>query len=273
MVILIVALVLGCFLYGFFLEVNRFKRKTLHLTSPVIPSVWEGRKILFFSDLHLGPGMPEKRLSALTQCLIQEKPDLILFGGDWIESRRRLSPSLEEQAIPLLQSLSQSASLGCYAVRGNHDIGDRAAADLVRKLCQRAGIQLLENEQIQLEGLLLTGLSCWSGGQSDISLAQPSPPSNSFQIVLLHEPDPAAHLHPSSDTLILSGHNHNGQIKPLGFQIFPEEHALQYRHGFYSLENPKAKQWLYVSGGVGTVIIHARFLAPPEYLVLTLSSE
>lgn len=92
------------------------------------------------------------------------------------------------------------------------------------------------------------------------------------QLVLLHEPDPAAaYLQAggfSVPTLFISGHSHRGQIRPFGLQLYKPCQAKHYPYGLYDF--PQAPGKLIVTAGLGTVGIPARFAAPPEYIVIQL---
>lgn len=92
------------------------------------------------------------------------------------------------------------------------------------------------------------------------------------QLVLLHEPDPAAAYLQAGGfpvpTLFISGHSHRGQIRPIGLQLYKPCQAKHYPYGLYNF--PQAPGKLIVTAGLGTVGIPARFAAPPEYIVIQL---
>jgi len=92
--------------------------RTTRLTLPIsrLPVLWDGFKILHFSDLHW-----KSRFSLLLRHqLIRQtqafQPDLILFTGDFL-CRAQLEG---ENELSLTLSALQ-AKAGCFAVLGNHD--------------------------------------------------------------------------------------------------------------------------------------------------------
>lgn len=81
-----------------------------------LPKDLEGLKIVQFSDLHIGPYTSKSLLARLIKKIQKEKPDLVLFTGDF------LCESKIHDANLLISTLNQiQAPLGCYAVLGNHD--------------------------------------------------------------------------------------------------------------------------------------------------------
>lgn len=86
------------------------------LPIPNLPSGLEGLKIIQISDLHFGPQSSHYQLKKLLKKIAVEKPDLVLYTGDFLCEAILYEPT---QLKNLLSSIS--APLGCYAVLGNHD--------------------------------------------------------------------------------------------------------------------------------------------------------
>ena len=75
------------------------------------PAGLDGMVALFASDFHLRPFMDARKLA---QCLIDQRADLVLLGGDLADTRR--------QALRLLYALRNlRAPMGVFAVPGNND--------------------------------------------------------------------------------------------------------------------------------------------------------
>lgn len=260
---------LACLYYGFAIEVNRLKVRRMILPLKKLPKRWRGRKIVFFSDLHLGPGMPEARLQRLVETIMAEKPDLLLFGGDL--SERAGKRSAEEKAVwlPWLQKLD--APLGCFAVNGNHDTETPEAKAFFREMLSETHFHILHNRAVEIDGLILTGLREMLNETADLeaALSGCDRARDMPQIILCHQPDPVLRLahSPGPERLFLSGHSHNGQIKPFGLHLYREIESRKLPYGLRELPDPLSR--IYTSSGVGTVKIHARFAAPPEILVLS----
>lgn len=199
----------ACLFYGFLIEVNRFRVRELELhlegLRPEQPGLdeqrsdglrpdefcpdglhreelcrnglrteglsqsWESLRLLYFSDLHLGPGMPQKRLQKLISLMLEEEPELILFGGDMLEHGERFGE--RELALWTKELSKLKPRLGFYAVKGNHDSESPEAAAFLEKLYARLGVRLLSNEAVDLGGLILVGLDEAMNGRPDLAAA------------------------------------------------------------------------------------------------------
>lgn len=191
--------VAACLFYGFFIEVNRFRVRELELhleglgldeqcpdelrldglhreelcrnglRTEGLSQSWESLRLLYFSDLHLGPGMPQKRLQKLISLMLEEEPELILFGGDMLEYGERFG---ERELTLWTRELSKlKPRLGFYAVTGNHDSESPEATAFLEKLYARLGVRLLSNEAVDLGGLILVGLDEAMNGRPDLAAA------------------------------------------------------------------------------------------------------
>ena len=116
----------------------------------------------------------------------------------------------------------------------------------------------------------------WLAGVADLWTRSPDIEGTLKQVtdeepVLLftHNPDIFPEV-PPRVSLTLAGHTHGGQMNlPIfGRPVVPSQYGQRYAFG-HVVENGRH---LYVSGGVGTSIIPARFRVPPEVVVLTLDS-
>lgn len=271
MLILLLIVLLSCLLYGFFIEPERLRREELQIDVPGLPEIWNQRKILLFSDLHLGPGMRPGRLKKFMGILREEAADLVLFAGDFTEEiALPASPGKEKIWRDTLSSLQPA--LGFYGVYGNHDRSCPESFAACGKTGGGAGILFLKNKGLMLDGLYLMGLDDGMEGHPSCQEAlENKTDGQAFEICLFHEPDLAATLpEAESQRLLLSGHSHNGQIRPFGLYLYREKCARHYVKGLYQISE---KTKLYVSSGLGTVGIHARFMAPPSYTVIQLRSR
>ena len=297
----------ACLFYGFFIEVNRFRVRELELhleglrpeqlglgeqcpdelrpdglhreglcrnglRTEGLSQPWESLRLLYFSDLHLGPGMPQKRLQKLISLMLEEEPELILFGGDMLEHGERFGEC--ELALWTRELSKLKPQLGFYAVKGNHDSESPEAAAFLEKLYARLGVRLLSNEAVNMGGLVLVGLDEAMNGRPDLAAALSTLRSAvcsttlSPLLILEHCPDVVPTFAETGRAeLWLAGHSHHGQIRPFGLHIYKEKLGRDYPYGLYQLGK---KKQLYTSCGVGTVGIHARFGAAPEIIRLKL---
>ncbi|HEX5499343.1 MAG TPA: metallophosphoesterase, partial [Thermomicrobiales bacterium] len=81
-----------------------------------------GLRIGFVTDVHVGPLMSTAHVERALHLLASARPDLVLFGGDFISD----SPRYTERAAAVLGRFAAAAPLGAIAVLGNHDVANDA---------------------------------------------------------------------------------------------------------------------------------------------------
>jgi len=244
----------------------------LELTFPDLPPGLDGLRLAQLSDLHAGPLVGAKTLRRWRELTERERPELLLFTGDLVDSR-------PEELEPLLIAFQGfHPPLGRFAVLGNHDYFDDPGP--IWRDLEGAGIRCLENAAalIQRGGstLALLGLQdpMARNGRFARLVYGPGPrpaeatrdlPSDVFRLCMNHRPSEWEEALAAGARLTLSGHTHGGQINPIpGFSsarlIGPRTQGL-YREG---------PDLLYVSRGLGVVGLPIRIAAPPEIVIITL---
>ena len=242
------------------------------LAFPDLPAGLDGLRLAQLSDLHAGPLVGADTLRRWRELTERERPELLLFTGDLVDSR-------PEELAPLLEAFQGFAPvLGSYAVLGNHDFFDDPRP--IWRDLEAAGIHCLENATalIPRRGatLALIGLQdpMARNGRFRRLVFGPGPrpaeaardlPADAFRICMNHRPSEWEQALAAGARLTLSGHTHGGQINPIpGFSsarlIGPRTDGL-YREG---------DDLLYVSRGLGVVGLPMRIGAPPEIVILTL---
>ncbi|HOZ37041.1 MAG TPA: metallophosphoesterase [bacterium] len=227
-----------------------------------LPSSWQGKKVVYLSDLHLGYIYGPKFARSVISLINQQEPDLVLIAGDFYDGTRgQLESSTAE-----FKNLH--ARFGAYLVNGNHE--KFFGLSTAQKLLADTPIKTLSNELVNLEGLDVVGLEYLgekSQGKLLVSLnSVPGFSSSSPTILLYHEPLDIEQIKKSGVDLMLAGHTHRGQIFPFNFIT-----DLVYRgfdYGFYQLENFS----LYVTAGVGSWGPPVRTSARPEIVVFKLQA-
>ncbi len=109
-------------------------------------------RVVFISDLHTGSHTDDvEKLELIVDNAAQLFPDLVLFGGDYVNMQPfgggRIPPQITAAILARLR-----APLGCYAVLGNHDY--IYGADDVAGALKHNGMTVLENAcgAIRFEG-------------------------------------------------------------------------------------------------------------------------
>jgi predicted MPP superfamily phosphohydrolase len=243
--------------------------KSLTLEYPVIklphlPSAFDGITIAFLTDLHCSRLTPPQFLQTVVAETNRLKPDLVVLGGDYITHGTQYL----RQVSGLLAQLK--APLGVFSVLGNHDYWVDAAS--VRAALAAAGIVDITNtgRWLSLNGnrIRLAGVGDFWEDYQDLHAALDGTREQDVAILLSHNPDYAARVTDARIKLILSGHTHGGQIRlpKVGALVSNSKYGNRLASGLIPFDSFQ----LYVSRGIGTVLIPMRYNCPPEVSLITL---
>lgn len=222
----------------------------------------QGLRVAQLSDVHLPAN--EGAVRHALALLDAERPEVVILTGDIVERYR---------AIDELIAFARRArgTVGTYAVMGNWErAGGIRPAD-ARRAYEAAGVQFLCNETAILKvgsaRLGIVGLDDWVSGHPDAAEALARVDHADAMIWAIHAPG-FADLIPVGmpASLVLGGHTHGGQIRLPLLPPFTPSGSGRFLAGWY--DTPAAP--LYVSRGVGTTNIRARFRCPAELPVFTL---
>lgn len=259
-------LIILCLLYGFFVEPRRLLIRHV--------SIGEGDqhvKIALLADIHIaGFHVSDKRVKSIAVTVNELSPDMVVMAGDYIsghESRANRSQKFNETVVRGFDNLALlSAPKGVYAAQGNHDAWyDKS---FVKDELSRRGIIVLENEAQNMPGgLCLVGLADRDTGREDPRVFNDCAKGAGI-ISVMHSPDSFSNLR--SDTILaMAGHTHGGQINLpiLGRAVTATRLGKPYAYGL--------KDWMgipvFITSGIGTSKLPARFRAPPEIVLIDLS--
>jgi hypothetical protein len=238
-------------------ESLKVNRQTIHLPK------WDadGFRVALVTDIHANSKQQAERAQEAMRLAVAEKPDLIVFGGDFLDFA---SPQICQHVETALNEL-HDARCPIYGVYGNHDwfcLDTKRLHDTVKK----TPMKLLFNRSVEVNGVTLAGIGDAVAKQHKPQILNRDRSSASL-LVVFHEPDYVTLL-PDFVSLHLAGHSHGGEIcLPGGIPIrhYLPKGAKKYVSGFY----PDAKVPLFVSRGVATCAPF-RLFCPPEINVLTL---
>jgi predicted MPP superfamily phosphohydrolase len=155
-----------------------------------------------------------------------------------------------------------TAPLGVFAVLGNHD-DDRSVPDALRK----RGIAVLRDTSTAVtkggDAITLTGIRFWTREPADLARAIGS--TTTPVLLAAHDPRRIVEAAALNVAGVISGHTHGGQVVLPGLgaiaaRKFPVAAGRLTRGG----------SEMFVSRGVGTVIVPVRINCPPEVNIITL---
>lgn len=250
--------VTGAGAYGFLY--GRHAIGVTRTTVPVraLPRALDGLRVGMITDVHRSRLVPHEDVLRAARALVDERPDLIVLGGDYVTwgDRAFVGPAAEALA-PL------TAKHGVFAILGNHDDDH----DMPLALASN-GVQVLKDARTRLtihnEPLDLVGIRFWTKRQVDLApLLRGTAPAT---ILLAHDPRRLTEAVALNVPLVLAGHTHGGQVVlplvgAIAAQKFPIAEGMIRR----------GPTTMFVSRGIGTIYVPVRVNCPPEVAVLTLT--
>jgi predicted MPP superfamily phosphohydrolase len=228
------------------------------ITRADLPEAIDGLSILHVTDFHFAPTYRRDYFDRVVDALDSRTFDLVLFTGDLIDDPASL-PWIE----PVLSRLR--GTLGTFAILGNHDLHHDTHA-IVAEI-ERSGFAMIEGAWTTLD---IRGVRLAVGGNNAPWGPRPEPstmPKADFSILLSHAPDQFHWAVSEGIDLVLSGHNHGGQVRlPIfGPILMPSRYGRRFDRGFFR----KGRTLLYSNQGIGAE--HPlRWNCPPEVATFEL---
>ena len=229
---------------------------------PRLPKAFEGFRIVHLSDIHHSPFTSSEQIERAVETANRLKPDLIALTGDYISHDRRY-------AAPCAEMLGRlNARYGVFGVLGNHDHWTDAA--LITDLFRAEGITVLVNQGMRFElgddAFWLAGVDDTMVGLEDLSLALAGARETEMKLLLAHNPIILRRAARAHVDLVLSGHTHGGQVT-----LRPERSASgKPRRRLLRGLGRQGETQIYVTRGLGTVVLPIRYGCPPEVSLLEL---
>jgi len=253
--------------YGSLIERLDFHVREVDVPIAGLPADLDGLRLLHISDIHLSAFLSEAQLARVIDSANGLRPHLIAVTGDLISHK---GDPIDACIRQLARLKSDAGTVGCM---GNHE---RVAGveDYTAKAAARVGIPFLRRQSRQLRfgsaTLNVAGVdyqplyekSRYLRGAEHLVLP------GATNLLLSHNPDVFPVAAAQGYNLMLAGHTHGGQVSVEIFDqaINPARFFTHYVYGLYQRGAASA----YVTRGIGTIGIPARFGAPPEISLLRL---
>jgi predicted MPP superfamily phosphohydrolase len=258
------------------LETRWIKTTRITIASQDIPTSFDGKRIVFVSDIHHGAALSRERVKKLVQRINDLHPDIIILGGDYTSrAEKYIQPVFDE-----LRNLK--SNYGVFGVMGNHDYF--VDGDQTKKMMVRNGIKMCDNKsywvKIQRDSIKIGGVDDPEGEGPELDSTIHDVRRKDFCILISHRPEYIKQIHTDLVDLTLSGHTHGGQVTFFGLwaPVLPSDNGLwasltfskesqKYRYG---LIRTKPDIQSYITSGIGTRFPNIRFFCRPEIAVLEL---
>ncbi|OBV29065.1 hypothetical protein BKN38_07425 [Helicobacter sp. CLO-3] len=226
-----------------------------------LPRLKTPKTIAMVSDLHIGKTLGASFLQGIIDKINALDADVVVIVGDLVDDDVRLL----KRELRLLNDIQSKE--GVFYVTGNHEYYH--GIEPIMAFLRTLNIRVLENENLELRDFNIAGVHDLAGlrfgkMRPDIQKAAANLAPNKPNILLAHQPKFIRQNDVSAFDLVLCGHTHAGQVFPLSFFVWLDQH---YIHGLYELSK---KTKLYVSSGAGFWGPSIRFLAPSEIVRLKL---
>jgi predicted MPP superfamily phosphohydrolase len=252
--VLFAFLITSYFVYLIFIKYNK-----INITNYVLYSnkIKKDFKFVFLSDLHIGQkryATNRLRLKKIISLINSLDSDIVLFAGDFIDEE------LCEDILIELKDIKQNYKIGVF---GNHDAHYLYLHKIysipidVVNIIEQQGIKILINSGIIIGDVYIYGVADLWSNKVDFSNIDKDLINSKYSILLSHNPDIVDDVlrNELNFDLILSGHNHSGQVDLL-FLKFPVPSKYQWlRKGIYSISSNTK---LLLTQGVGHSVTRIR---------------
>ncbi len=242
-------------------EANSLSLERVDIYLKRLPKKLDGFKIIHLSDIHHSPFTGLEHIERVIKVANRLKPDIFVLTGDYVSHER-------EYIAPVAAALGRlKAKHGIYACLGNHD--HWTDADLVTHLFRGEGINMLVNEGVRLEtrrgSFWLAGVDDYMVGKTDVAASLRGSFPDEMKLLLAHNPIIFREAARIGVDLTLSGHTHGGQIK-----MRKDEKRILPRRKLKAGLHARRKAQIYITRGIGTVVVPMRYQCPPEISLLEL---
>lgn len=276
---------LAALTYGTISGVYDYRVKRLPLYLPNLPKAFDGLKLGQISDIHSGSFYNKKAVAGGVDMLLKEKPDLIFFTGDIVNSVATEMRDYQDLFSKV------KAPLGVFSSLGNHDYGDymnwrdegarQKNFDDIVATHKNMGWDLLRNENRRLkvngEEIGILGVENWSaisrfGKRGRLDLATKNTEDLPVKLLLSHDPShwrAEVLSYPDIDAMF-AGHTHGMQfgVRTENIQWSPIQYIYKEWAGHYQ----EGAQQLYVNVGYGFLGYPGRLGILPEITIFELKS-
>lgn len=244
-------------------EANSLSLERVEIGLSRLPKKLDGFRIIHLSDIHHSPFTGLEHIERTVKIANRLKPDMFVLTGDYVSHEKKY-------IAPVAEVLGRlEAEFGIYACLGNHD--HWTDPELVTQHFRKSGIHMLINEGFRFEArggsFWMAGVDDHMVGKTDLAAALRGSFPDELKLLLAHNPVILRQAVRFGVDLTLSGHTHGGQVKMRD----PEKRILP-RRKLTSGLHARSNSQIYITRGIGTVVLPIRYQCPPEISLLELKS-
>jgi uncharacterized protein len=242
-------------------EASSLSIEKIDIKLPRLPKKLEGFRLVHLSDIHHSPFTNLEHISRAVKVANRLKPDMFVLTGDYVSHE-------SEYIEPVAEVLGKLGSeFGTFACLGNHD--HWTDAELVTNSFRRANINVLINEGFRFtardSSLWLCGVDDYMVGKTDLKSALHGSFADEMKLLLAHNPVIFRQAARFDVDLVLSGHTHGGQVK-----LRDEDKRILPPRKLQNGLHRRRDSQIYITRGIGTVVLPIRYQCPPEISLIEL---
>ncbi len=246
-------------------EANTLEIEEVQINLKRLPKKLDGFRLVHLSDIHHSPFTNLEHIENAVNIANDLKPDMFILTGDYVSHE-------VEYIEPVGEVLGElESAYGTFACLGNHDHWTDAEA--VTKSLRQNNIKVLVNEGFRFTAddvsFWLCGVDDHMVKQTDLNAALHGSFPDEMKMLLAHNPVIIRQAVKFDIDLIFSGHTHGGQINVRD----KEKKILPKRRKPKSGLHRRKDTQIYVTRGIGTVVLPVRYQCPPEISMITLNAE
>lgn len=246
-------------------EANTLEIENIEIGLKRLPKKLDGFTLVHLSDIHHSPFTGLEHIEKAIQTANELNPDMFILTGDYVSHET-------EYIDPVAEVLgSLESEHGTFACLGNHDHWTDAGA--VTKSLLANDIKVLVNEGFRFTAkdvsFWLCGVDDHMVKQTDLQAALRGSFPDEMKMLLAHNPVIIRQAIKYDVDVMFSGHTHGGQVKIRE----KEKKILARRRRLSSGLHKRKDTQIYITRGIGTVVLPVRYQCPPEISLITLRSK
>lgn len=251
--------------YAVFIQRNQLELREQRIEIPGLAPDLDGLRLVQLTDIHLSPFLSRAQLERAVAMANETRAHAALVTGDLITTRR--DPL--DDCLNVLRGLRADA--GVFGCLGNHEQYANAQ-DYTEREGARRGLRFLRHAAATLRfgnaTLNLAGVDYQRSRDPYLVGAEELVLPGAFNVMLSHNPSVFPVAARQGYALTVSGHTHGGQVRVeiLSADLNVARFYTPYVDGVYR----RGAASIFVSRGIGTIGIPARYGAPPEVALLHL---